>query len=170
METIDDTGTAQAVPAHPLAVIAATADTQASAEAQAGAPGQEAKAEAPSLPPEILAGMKLIPLACLRMLRTRIAKSTPEILAHWTDDVLDGPAAAVPPLLMRYAERWAPVLGANPELTLFAISCVPLGMGYIAASGEAEAKRAEVAKAQKEQGGAPVALAVVSGGLSGNPA
>lgn len=123
--------------------IAAEGDGMEAAQAHAvSAPAASAE-PAPSLPPEIIAGMKLIPLACLRMLRARIARSTPEILNHWTDDVIDGPASTFPPLLMRYAERWAPVLGSNPEITMFALSCVPLGMGYIAAGRENEAKQAK---------------------------
>jgi hypothetical protein len=132
--------------AHPLAMMATEAESQGAAEADT-----LNQAEAPGLAPELLAGLKTIPLACLRMLRAKVAKTTPEILAHWTDDVLDGPSSAVPPLLMRYAASFAPVLGSNPELAVFVMACVPLGLGYMTASQEHAAK---VSQDKANEGGA----------------
>ncbi len=136
--TKDEEGQGEAV-AHPLALMAAEAE----GAGQDGQGGTASPEEAPGLPPELLAGLKTIPLACLRMLRGKIAKTTPEILAHWTDDVLDGPSSAVPPLLMRYAASLAPVMGSNPELAVFVIACVPLGLGYMTASQERAAKESQ---------------------------
>lgn len=157
----DDTTSGQDDPAdtaHPLALIASGAEEQAQQESQA----QEPQAEA--IDPKLLAGLKLIPVYLLRALRAKIATSTPEILKHWTDDTLEGPSAAVGPLIMRYAARWAPMLGENPELTLFAVACLPLGLGYMAAVGENEAKRAQFAKAQGQASEAVILSETTSGG------
>ncbi len=138
-------------PSHPLALMADEAESQRAGEAE-----NLTQAEAPGLPPELLAGLKVIPLACLKMLRAKVAKTTPEILAHWTDEVLDGPSSAVPPLLMRYAASLAPVLGSNPELAVFVMACVPLGLGYMTASQEHAAK-----VAKDEKGNGPAAIGAI---------
>ncbi len=132
-------------PSH-LEALAASVDAAAAAtEAQPGqdASGAQAVAAAPAIDPAFMSGIAMLPLWALKALRDRIAKRLPEIREHWTDEALSGPANALPPLLMRYLASLAPVINENPELSVFFVSLVPLVMGYLAASSQHDATRAQ---------------------------
>jgi GAF domain-containing protein len=110
-----------------------TVDTAApNPEAQAAAEA-EAQQQAQALQ-AIEAGIMRVVYFGLRAVRGAIARRMPEIMDEWPDPVLQGPAEASVPLLRRHMEKLSQIAGANPELTVFALSLVPLGMGYIAAA------------------------------------
>lgn len=101
-----------------------------SAEAAAAA---EAEAQEAQMLQAVSLGVSKIVLAALRALRTSIAKSMPEILDEWPDEVLRAPADAAAPVLQRYMTRITELMGRNPEMAMLAVALVPLGMGYISA-------------------------------------
>ncbi len=113
---------------------------------EAGQQGQGAsQVQQPAgLPPALIAGLALIPVWLLRILRERIARTMPEIHNHWTDAALQGPGEAAAPIIVRYLDRLAPFAAAYPEVTLLVVACLPLGLGYVAAMTEHEAKQASV--------------------------
>lgn len=112
----------------PVDAPAAPPDPQAEAAAQAEAEAQGKALQA------IEAGITRVVYFLLRAVRGAIARKMPEILEEWPDPVLLSPAEASVPLLRKHMERITAIAGANPELAVFAISLVPLGMGYIAAA------------------------------------
>lgn len=154
----DNTG-----PVDELETLAAGVEQTASADAaqQGGAgQGQGEEAAAPAFPPAIVAGVALLPVWGLRLLRERIARTLPEIRNHWTDEAIQGPGEAAAPLLLRYMDRLAPFAQAYPEATLLVVACLPLGLGYVAALEEHDAKQAKEVPTQS------IAQVVNSGGVT----
>lgn len=133
---------ASAPPDSPLQALAAQVEGKAQEEADKAA--QEAQgagaAPEPGLPPEFAAAIARIPLFFLKAVRAKVAKRMPEIMEHWTDDVLSAPANAVPPILEKHAARLSPIVGAFPEESILVLSCLPLVLGYFAASDAASSK------------------------------
>ena len=142
----------------PLEALAVSAENQQAIE-KAEQAGQEGQGEpgqadaAPGIDPMIMSGLAMLPLWALKALRERIAKRLPEIREHWTDEALSGPANALPPLLTRYLQSLAPVLNENPELSMFVLSCLPLALGYFAASSMHAEKQAKEASQKLSLGG-----------------
>lgn len=83
---------------------------------------------------KVEAGVAVILFAVLKVVRALIAKELPEIIDEWPDAVLKQPAEAAIPLLKKHMEKVMQFLGQNPEAAVFAMSLIPLGMGYIAAA------------------------------------
>ena len=110
-------------PATGAAPGATVPDPQAEAAAQ-----QEAQALA-----AMEQGVQRLVFFALRALRGYLAGRLPEINQEWPDQVLHPPAEAAVPLLRKHMGKLMEVAGANPELAVFAVSLVPLGMGYMAA-------------------------------------
>lgn len=122
--------------------LAAGVEQNATNEAgQEGQGGQDKPAQA--LPPQIVAAIAMVPIWLLRLLRERIARTMPEIRNHWTDAALNGPGEAAAPLIVRYLDRLAPFAAAYPEATMLVLACMPLGLGYVAAMEEHDAKQAK---------------------------
>lgn len=142
----DDTNATSGGPAtevvDELETLAAGVEQNATTEAgQDGQGGQDKPAQA--LPPQIVAAIAMVPIWLLRLLRERIARTMPEIRNHWTDAALNGPGEAAAPLIVRYLDRLAPFAAAYPEATLLVVACMPLGLGYVAAMEEHDAKQAK---------------------------
>lgn len=78
-------------------------------------------------------GAAKVIMAIFKIARKLIARQLPEIMEEWPDSMLKEPAQAAVPLLKKHLEKVMQALGANPELAVFCMSMVPLGMGYIAA-------------------------------------
>jgi hypothetical protein len=150
----------------PLSRLADAVDGDAAQEAVDSMPPEP---EAPALPPELVAGIARIPLFLLRALRSNIGKRIPEIHDEWTDDVLQGPADAVPPIIIKYAARLAPALGAYPEEAVLLLSTVPLFLGYMAASGRHESKALHLVERVDETPPAPEAPVERPQGFVGVP-
>lgn len=100
----------------------------AQAEAQAAEAAQAAAAEQ-----MLAAGVQRVVVGLLKLVRAAIAKRLPEIHEEWTDPVLEAPAEAAVPLLQKHMARLMELVGSQPELAAFAMACIPLGMGYLAA-------------------------------------
>lgn len=81
----------------------------------------------------IEAGAAAVVLALFKVARSLIARHLPEIMDEWSDVVIKEPAKAAVPLIKKHMQKIMEVLGSNPELAVFAMSLVPLGMGYVAA-------------------------------------
>jgi hypothetical protein len=92
---------------------------------------QQQQAEAAAL--RFNATLEKMALGFFKAVRRKIAKSMPEILEEWPDDLFDEPAAAVPPVVQRYLGFLFSKLSAFPELGALCFSMVPLVMGYFAA-------------------------------------
>lgn len=111
---------------------------------------------------EAMAASVLVGL--LKLARQAIAKRLPEIREEWTDDKLDAPAQAAIPLMRKHMAKLMELAGSNPELALFVISCVPLGMGFMTAMDraaereklEAKAKAAAAGPAAADQPAPPI--------------
>jgi hypothetical protein len=76
----------------------------------------------------------------LQAVRSRVSKSLPEILNHWTDEVMRAPADAAIPVLKKRLAALLPMLGDYPEEAALVMSAVPMLMGYAAALTEHESK------------------------------
>ena len=94
---------------------------------------QAQEQEQAQLMASIDAGASKVIFALLKMARSLVARQLPEIMEEWRDSVLKEPAEAAVPLIKKHLEKLMQVLGSNPELTVFAMSLLPLGMGYVAA-------------------------------------
>lgn len=81
----------------------------------------------------IESGAASVLFALFKVARSLIARQLPEIMDEWTDAILKEPAKAAIPLVKKHLEKVMQVLGSNPELAVFAMSLIPLGMGYVAA-------------------------------------
>jgi hypothetical protein len=127
-------------PVNPIDAIAAAdfgGDTSASGS-MPPAPSPEQDKQAAMLN-QVIEGVSMLALAALKAIRARLAVSLPEIKAEWTDEALKAPADALVPVLQRYAGDLTEVLGQHPEVMILLISCVPLGMGYVAAQNKHDA-------------------------------
>lgn len=102
-------------------------------QAQQQAQDDQAAAQEAKMLQAVSLGVSKIVFAALRALRSTIAKSMPEIVEEWPDELLRGPADAAAPVLQRYMARLAELAGRNPELSMLVVSLVPLAMGYVAA-------------------------------------
>jgi len=94
---------------------------------------QQAEAQQAQAMAAIEAGAAKVLYALFKIARSLIARQLPEILDEWSDAIIKEPATAAVPLLKKHLEKAMAVLGANPELAVFAMSLIPLGMGYITA-------------------------------------
>lgn len=103
------------------------------AQAQQQAEADEAAQQEAAMLQQVSLGISRIVFAGLRAVRSAIAKSMPEIMEEWPDDVLRGPADAAAPVLQRYMTRITELAGRNPEVAMLVISLVPLAMGYVTA-------------------------------------
>lgn len=83
---------------------------------------------------QIEAGTAKIMLGLLKAARAWLARKLPEIKEEWPDDLLKGPADAAVPLVKKHLEALMQIAGANPELAVFAMSLLPLVLGYVAAT------------------------------------
>lgn len=81
----------------------------------------------------MMGGVRQLAFGAIRAVRTRIARTLPEILDEWTDDAMAAPVDASVPVINKYAAKWMPLLGSYPEETALAMSLLPLVMGYVAA-------------------------------------
>ena len=79
------------------------------------------------------ATLEKMAMGFFKAVRRKIAKTMPEILEEWPDDLFEEPAAAVPPVVQRYLGFLFNRLSAFPELGALCFSMVPLVMGYFAA-------------------------------------
>lgn len=103
------------------------------AQEQQQAEADEAAQQEAQMLQAVSLGVSKIVFAGLRAVRSAIAKSMPEIIEEWPDDVLRGPADAAAPVLQRYMTRITELAGRNPEVAMLVISLVPLAMGYVTA-------------------------------------
>lgn len=95
---------------------------------QAGAEADQAQTTA-----ALDATVAKVAFGLLRAARTLIGRKLPEIHAEWSDDVLRGPADALPPVMRRYAGTVSDWAGRYPELFGLGLSVLPMLMGYVAA-------------------------------------
>lgn len=102
-------------------------------QAQQDAAADEAAAQEAQMLQAVSLGVAKIVFAGLRAVRAAIAKSMPEIMEEWPDEVLRGPADAAAPVLQRYMTRLSELAGRNPEVAMLVVSLVPLAMGYVTA-------------------------------------
>ncbi|WP_462389409.1 hypothetical protein [Acidovorax sp. Q11] len=102
-------------------------------QAAQDAAADEAAAQEAQMLQAVSLGVAKIVFAGLRAVRSAIAKSMPEIMEEWPDEVLRGPADAAAPVLQRYMTRLSELAGRNPELAMLVVSLVPLAMGYVTA-------------------------------------
>lgn len=103
------------------------------AQDQQRAEADEAAQQEAQMLQAVSLGVSKIVYAGLRALRAAIAKSMPEIMEEWPDEVLRGPADAAAPVLQKYMERLTALAGRNPELAMLAVALVPMVMGYVSA-------------------------------------
>jgi hypothetical protein len=143
MEELNDSegDSRESIEAQELAALAGSVDAAMNAEA---ATAEAAQAPAgPALDPELAQALGMIPLLGLQWLRSRIAKDMPEIVEAWPDAVLQAPANAFMPMVSDYLGSLAPTLQQYPKVTMFAVACLPMGLGYIGASMAHAEKRAK---------------------------
>ena len=79
------------------------------------------------------AGMVRLTLGLFQVLRAVLSKNLPELREEWTDAVLQAPATALVPLLKKYLASLMARLAEQPELAVFAMTMIPLVMGYLEA-------------------------------------
>lgn len=79
------------------------------------------------------AAVSALALGILRTMRTVLSRRLPELRDEWPDEVLRGPADALPPVMKRYAGQVSEWAARFPELVVLGVSCMPLAMGYMAA-------------------------------------
>ncbi len=103
------------------------------AQAQQDTAADEAAQQEAQMLQAVSLGVSKIVFAALRAVRSAIAKSMPEIMEEWPDQVLRDPADAAAPVLQRYMTRLTELAGRNPELSMLVVSMVPLAMGYVSA-------------------------------------
>lgn len=103
------------------------------AAAPGAAPQPEVDPQEAAAMQAIEAGIGKVLLYGFKVLRAVIARKLPEIKDEWPDDVLQAPADAAVPLVRKHLDAIMQIAGANPELTVFALSMLPLAMGYLAA-------------------------------------
>lgn len=89
---------------------------------------------------QLAGGIEAMILGALRAVRTRVARTLPEIVDEWKDDVLQAPAKAAVPVVNKYAARLLPLLGEFPEEAALCMALVPMAMGYMNALGAHAAK------------------------------
>jgi hypothetical protein len=95
-------------------------------------PGQAAQDEAQATA-QLDAAVSNLALGFLRAARSIVARRLPEIRDEWSDDVLRGPADALPPVMKRYAGQLSEWAQRFPDLIAFGVACMPMVMGYVAA-------------------------------------
>lgn len=118
------------------------------------APGAVPDPEAARQQAALEEGVQKVLLGLLKMARAAIAKRLPEIREEWTDDVLQAPVDAGVPLLRKHMGRLMEKIGSDPELAVFVVACIPLGMGLYTAYERAEAR---LATARPTEGSPPAA-------------
>lgn len=101
----------------------------------------------------------------LQAVRSRVAKSLPEISHHWADDDLQAVAVAAIPVGKKHLARLMPLLGEYPEEAALAVAALPLLMGYAAALSEHESKVAAASdQVRAAEAGNVVKVVPVDGG------
>lgn len=145
----------------PLDALAAQAQAFESAPVD-GAPGQpapntEQDAQDAQSMAMVEAGIVSVLTMALKVGRAWIARKLPEIKDEWPDDLLEAPAVAAVPLLKKHLEKFMHVVGANPLVAAFAVSCVPLIMGLFNAMQKAEQREKREAESAKNGDPAPAA-------------
>lgn len=94
-----------------------------------------------------------VAMGLLKAIRARVAKGLPEISKEWSDESLQVVADTIPPVINKYLAKLMPLVGDYPEEGALAMACLPLVMGYIAATGAA-GKAANNEKASTEKASA----------------
>ena len=124
----------------PLESLASGQLPGAEPEPQPGAPAPgEAKPD--PVMEAMVEGITKVLFGLCRAVRSRVAKSLPEIMEEWPDDMLREPAASAVPLIQKHASKVGELMGAYPEEGRFVVSLIPLAMGYMAASEKHEKAR-----------------------------
>lgn len=129
-----------------LEALAGAADALGGGVGESDAPGPQ-QGPADGLPPGFADAMAKIPAGLLRAIRSRIAQKLPTIVEEWPDAMLDGAAATVPPVVIRYMGAMGPWFAQYPEIAVMFFAFMPLGLGYIAASERHEANAARTVDA-----------------------
>ena len=76
-------------------------------------------------------GMAKLTMGLFKVLRAVLSRQLPELRDEWTDSVLQAPADALVPVLKKYLASLMERLAENPELAVFAMTILPLVMGYM---------------------------------------
>lgn len=136
------TVTKTTAPTDDLATLAAAVDdgppTAEKVQQQEEAEAAELQAAESAL--RFNATVEKMALGFFKAVRRKIAKTMPEILEEWPDDLFEEPAAAVPPVVQRYLGFLFSKISSFPELGALCFAMVPLVMGYFAAV-DRQAKR-----------------------------
>lgn len=117
----------------------------------------EAQAQAEAINAKLEAGVIQVVYGLLKVARTWLAKSLPEIRDEWTDDVLKAPAEAAVPLIQKHMAAMMQVIGSSPEAALMAFALLPMGLGVISAMDKADQR-------EKKEQASGVTMAASDGG------
>jgi hypothetical protein len=123
-----------------LETLAQAIENHQAGEAVAAAPEAQAQAQAPTLAPELKAVFSNVAVGIFKAGRGLAAKRLPNLKQHVTDEMLEGPANALMPLVGGYLDRLAPLMNERPELAAFALSLLPVALGVLTAMSEADSK------------------------------
>lgn len=107
--------------------------------------GQPSVQISPEKMQQIEAAVSQVILGLLKVARAAIAKRLPEIREEWPDEILQAPAQAAVPLIRKHMEKAMLLIGSSPELAMFAITLVPLGMGVFSAIDRASEREKQAA-------------------------
>lgn len=121
----------------PLEALAAGIDLDNADGSPAALPGQSAEASEDAKNQAaldaVMNGLGLIALGLFKALRKRAARNTPEVLEYITDEMLQGPVDALPPVIQKHMAKLSPIMGMYPEECLLVMSVLPIGFAYVSA-------------------------------------